>query len=89
MENINKNHLLIATATVLSIVGRKYLTLNLPGNAAHKPLFQLLVLFSVMFINTRQFMISLAVAVGIYLLSQTNVFLHENFCIHCGQKLKD
>lgn len=64
----------LASMTLLSIVGRKHLTVHLKKDVAQRPLFQLLVVFAIVYINTRSFLASVMIAVFVHFLGKIDMF---------------
>lgn len=50
---------ILAVMVILSLVGRQHIELDIGDHVKHQPLFKLLVIYSIMFVNTRDYYISL------------------------------
>ena len=75
---MDRNIVFLASMVLVSIVGRKYLDLDLDDNLTKRPLFQLMVIFAIVYINTRAFVPSLLAALAIHFLSKTEMFKNHH-----------
>lgn len=76
---VDRNVVFLTSMVILSVLGRKYLKFELDETIAHRPVFQMLVVFAIVYINTKSFVASIASGLLIHLLMKTNVLVNESF----------
>jgi len=70
----NNNIIFLASAVILSIMGRKYIEVEIDETIASRTLFHLLVIFSVIYLNTRSYIASTVGAILMhFLITRTNI----------------